>query len=134
MKTIILTTITILTFGTAFSQGLLRTLGNNAAVDTVAANTADDTSRTFLNPAVHKYIFVEFYSNGLWRTFRVDYPAVYKYRLQYYTADSTYECQVYNDADGWVPVPVLSYTSTAGRLVTVIKKTASSFVRFRWFD
>ncbi len=134
MKTIILTIITILTFGTAFSQGLLKSLGNGAAVDTVTATSADDTSRTFLNPNAYKNIFVEFYTNGLWRTFQLDYPAMYKYRLQYYTADSTYECQVYNDVDGWVPVPVFSYSSTVSRLVTVIRKTTNSFVRFRFFD
>jgi hypothetical protein len=115
-------------------QGLLKTLWNGATVDTVTATSADDTSRTFLNPNAYKNIFVEFYTNSLWRTFKVDYPAMYKYRLQYYTADSTYECQVYNDADGWIPVPVFSYSSTAARLVTVIKKTTNSFIRFRWFN
>lgn len=135
MKKIILV-LTILLTGicTVNSQGLLKTLGNGAAVDTVTATSADDTSRTFLNPNAHKNIFVEFYTNGLWRTFQVNYPAMYKYRLQYYTADSTYECQVYNDVDGWVPVPAVSYSSTASRLVTVIRKTTNSLVRFRWFD
>lgn len=136
MKTILITLIAVTALIIAkpgYSDGgYLVTLGTSASVDTVTATSADDTSRTFLNPNNYKNIYVEFYSNSQWRTFKIEYPSMYKYRLQYNTADSTYEAQVYNDTDGWVRVPVLFYSTTQAQTITVLKKTTNSFIRFRY--
>ena len=131
-KIILLTAALLIAAGAAYPQKYLKTIWNAAEVDTVGTAGSNDTSRTFLNPGDYSAIWLEYFQNSVWRTVKLDYPAAYKYRVEYTTADSSFQIEV-NHGNGWIPVPVFNYSTDVVRKFAMDAKTGTAFIRFRYF-
>jgi hypothetical protein len=123
---------TLSAFTEANSQGYLKN-SQSFTKDTIASNSANDTSYAFANPG-YDDCYVEVIQNGVYDSYYINYPKYDYVRVRYVAADSSLVTEVYGGL-GYIKVPIIvsgSSTQTSKYLCTL--KTGNAVFMIRGFD